>query len=57
MAVFHLSVKKELLSLKKSIKNVMIALHQCQKLKEKVKVSYHRKLWTFILKIEAVVNF
>jgi hypothetical protein len=38
-------------------KNVMIALHECQKWKEQVKVSYHRKFWIFILKIEALVNF
>jgi hypothetical protein len=40
-----------------SIKNLMIALHECQKRKEQVKVSYRRKFWTFILKIEALVNF
>jgi hypothetical protein len=39
-----------------SIKNVMMAL-ECQKWKEQVKVSYHRGVWTFILKIEALVNF
>jgi hypothetical protein len=36
----------------------MIALRKCQKWKEQVKVSYHRKFWTFILKIEALrLNF
>jgi hypothetical protein len=30
-----------------SIKNIMIALHECRKWEDQVKVSYHRKFWTF----------
>jgi hypothetical protein len=37
-------------------KNLMIALRKWQKWKEQVRVSYHRKVWTFILKIEALAN-
>jgi hypothetical protein len=33
-----------------SIKQGMIALHECHKSKEQVKVSYHRKFWMFIFK-------
>jgi hypothetical protein len=43
-------------TLQMSIKNVMMALHKCKRWEEQVKVSYHRKFWTFILKIEALVN-
>jgi hypothetical protein len=35
---------------------MMTALHKCQKWKEQVKVSFHREFWTFILKMEALVN-
>jgi hypothetical protein len=36
---------------------VIKALGKCQKEKEEVKVSNNRKVWIFILKIEALVNF
>jgi hypothetical protein len=39
-------------TLKCQSKNMMIAFNKCQKWKEQDKVSYHRRFWTLILKIE-----